>query len=211
MTIICIEGASSVGKSTTCKAFADRYNAYVVPETAFLFDKPQLEGKDLMMWLMERQVDRWKLAKEKSKEVEYVILDGDIFKIWYDWVYGFESMTLEATASYFREKIANQEISFPDAYVVLWIEEEKLRQRKHSDRTRSRRNFEKHLRLITPQLTYFKYMSSMMPRSVGIYKANSVEDNVRHILKQSEAVHGVRRDELSIFEQMIDFYRKTIP
>ncbi|TVX92659.1 AAA family ATPase [Paenibacillus agilis] len=211
MTIICIEGASSVGKSTTCKTFAARYNAYVVPETAFLFDKPQLEGKDLMLWLMERQVDRWKLAKEKSKEFEYVILDGDIFKIWYDWVYGFESMTLEETASYFREKLLNQEISFPDAYIVLWIEEEELRMRKHSDYTKTRRNFDKHLRLIEPQLKYFTYMSSIMPHSVGIYKANDVEDNVQHIAKQSEMVYGARKDEISIFEKMIDFYRNNTP
>ncbi|WP_157259493.1 hypothetical protein [Paenibacillus sp. OSY-SE] len=41
---------------------------------------------------MERQVDRWQIAMEKSREYDYVLLDGDIFKLWYDWVYGLRKI-----------------------------------------------------------------------------------------------------------------------
>lgn len=102
MTIICLEGASSVGKSTTCQQFATQYDAFIVPETGLLFESPQLDGKELMMWLLERQIDRWHIAYEKNQQHEYVILDGDVFKIWYSWIYGYEHLSLDETANFLQ-------------------------------------------------------------------------------------------------------------
>lgn len=53
MPIICIEGTSAVGKSTTCRAFADKYDAYIVEETHFLFGPTNLQGIDLVKWQLE--------------------------------------------------------------------------------------------------------------------------------------------------------------
>lgn len=110
MTIICLEGASSVGKSTTCQQFATQYDAFIVRETGILFETPHLEGKELMMWLLERQIERWHIACEKNQQHEYVILDGDVFKIWYSWIYGYEHLSLDETANFFRKKLLENEI-----------------------------------------------------------------------------------------------------
>lgn len=32
MPLLCLEGASAVGKTTTCKKLAEQYNAFIVPE-----------------------------------------------------------------------------------------------------------------------------------------------------------------------------------
>lgn len=211
MTIICLEGASSVGKSTTCQQFATQYDAFIVPETGLLFESPQLDGKELMMWLLERQIDRWHIAYEKNQQHEYVILDGDVFKIWYSWIYGYEHLSLDETANFFREKLLKNEISLPDAYVLFWAEEDELRKRKEMDQTRSRRNFDKHLRMIEPQMRYFHYLNELVPGYVGIHKTETVADNIHHIVKHSETLPDIKKRESEIFDKVIDFYKSTTP
>lgn len=76
MSIICFEGASAVGKTSTSKRLAAEQGAYVVEEVNKLFIKPQVEQRH-KKWYLERQVDRWALAKKKESEHSLVILDGD--------------------------------------------------------------------------------------------------------------------------------------
>ncbi|MDB5084831.1 MAG: chloramphenicol acetyltransferase [Bacilli bacterium] len=59
MPLICIEGASAVGKTTTYREFARRYNAYLVPEVNALWKHPNPEPT---YWYFERQVERWRIA-----------------------------------------------------------------------------------------------------------------------------------------------------
>lgn len=62
MAIICLEGASAVGKTTTSHEFARMKNTYIVPEVNLLFERPKSETNT---WYLERQVDRWQIAQEK--------------------------------------------------------------------------------------------------------------------------------------------------
>lgn len=39
MGIIAFEGASAVGKSTTCRELEKNYDAYIIPEVNFLFER----------------------------------------------------------------------------------------------------------------------------------------------------------------------------
>src|SRR5215204_5437527 len=86
MSIICFEGASAVGKTTTAKALKDD-GAFVVPEVNQLFNRPENEAFE---WYFERQVERWRIAEQQSKIYDLVILDGDPFQpLWYNWAYDF--------------------------------------------------------------------------------------------------------------------------
>jgi deoxyadenosine/deoxycytidine kinase len=212
MPIVCLEGTSAVGKSTTCKEFADKYNAYVVEETYFLFGPTKLQGIDLLNWHLESQLKRWKIALEKSTEYEYVLLDGDVFKLWYDWVYGFDNKMFEYESEYFRHKIISNEVSFPHSYIVLWADEAELRKRKESDKTRRRGGFEKHLKLVDPQIKFFKALNEFVPEYVGIYKAETVEENIlnitNHILKSPDLSEV---NTLHLYDKMINFLRSTNP
>ncbi|WP_051287301.1 hypothetical protein [Paenibacillus taiwanensis] len=206
MSIICLEGTSAVGKSTTCKAFAHRYHTYIVPETRELFQVSNLQGEALSKWLLERQLDRWIIAKEQSLKYDYVILDGDIFKLWYDWVFGDNGLSVQQQGAWLREKLIQQEIAFPDAYVALWIEEEELRARKEADFSKRRRNFMKHLQLVKPQLTYFTFLQGLNPRYVGIHKATSVDSNVDFIIQHVQQSPGVTGNQVDMFDQILHFY-----
>lgn len=59
MSLICLEGASAVGKTTTSNEIAKRTNTYIIPEVNLLFERPNEESKT---WYLERQVERWMIA-----------------------------------------------------------------------------------------------------------------------------------------------------
>lgn len=42
MGIIVFEGASAVGKSSTCRELEKNYGAYIIPEVNFLFERPKM-------------------------------------------------------------------------------------------------------------------------------------------------------------------------
>jgi hypothetical protein len=62
-------------------------------------------------------------------------------------------------------------LAFPDLYVLFEASIPALRQRKSSDTTRSRRNFEHHLKFIEPQLRYFAMMEQLEPGLVSFREA----------------------------------------
>ncbi|MEC2554936.1 chloramphenicol acetyltransferase, partial [Bacillus tropicus] len=45
MGIIAFEGASAVGKSTTCRELEKNYGAYIIPEVNLLFERPKNEHR----------------------------------------------------------------------------------------------------------------------------------------------------------------------
>jgi hypothetical protein len=212
LPIICLEGTSAVGKSTTCRSFENKYDAYVVEETHFLFGPTNSEGIELINWQMECQIKRWQIALEKSKDYPYVLLDGDIFKLWYDWVYGLDKNIFEFKSNYFRNKLLSGDISFPHCYTVLWADEAELRKRKESDNTRKRGGFEKHLKLVEPQIKYFNALNEIVPNYVGIYEAETIEDNVLNIKNQILKSPGItNQNALPLFDFMIEYLRTTNP
>ncbi|MBJ9989286.1 MULTISPECIES: hypothetical protein [Paenibacillus] len=212
MPIVCLEGTSAVGKSTTCKAFAEIYDTYIVEETRFLFGPTNLKGIELVEWHLECQIKRWQIALEKSKEHEFVLLDGDVFKLWYDRTYGFDEKMFEYESDYFRRKIILNEISFPHCYVVLWSDEAKLRKQKESDKTRKRGGFEKHLKLVEPQIKYFTALNAFVHNFAGIYKAETIDGNLLNIRNQILISPRLSKENtLHLYDFMINFLRTTNP
>lgn len=59
MGIIAFEGASAVGKSSTCRELENNYGAFIIPEVNFLFERPKNEHRT---WYFEKQVERWNIA-----------------------------------------------------------------------------------------------------------------------------------------------------
>lgn len=100
MPLICVEGASAVGKTTTCRALSKRYNAYHIQEVNALWrNRPNPEP---LFWYFEKQVERWAIAQEKLKDYEIVLFDGDLFQpMWYNWSYNFSlfNQSLETITS----------------------------------------------------------------------------------------------------------------
>jgi hypothetical protein len=77
VAIICLEGASAVGKTTLSHAIAARMHAAVIAEVWALFQRPSPEPPT---WYLERQVGRWRFAVEITRKHGLSILDGDHFQ-----------------------------------------------------------------------------------------------------------------------------------
>lgn len=183
MTIVCLEGASAVGKTTTSNQIARITNAYIVPEVNLLFERPKCESKT---WYLDRQVDRWQIAQEKQSEYDLVILDGDIFQpLNYNWCFDFKlfNQSLDFIYEFYRIVISEGKIKFPDKYFYLETSHSNLMQRKENDRTRKRRNFEKHLEILEPHQRYYEALNKFEPQFVQLIEANNIDENTRFIIE----------------------------
>lgn len=219
MAIISLEGASAVGKTTTAEALCDEFDAYRVPEVNALFDTPKEHSTT---WYFERQCDRWEIAVDREKEHEFVVLDGDVLQpLWYNWIahhLSDEFATVEEFASldsiyhFFREKMQEQSIGFPDRYFLLYTDDSTLRRRKSNDETRTRRNFEIHLQFDTPQRHYFETLQTLSPERVRFVRAQSIDTNrstIRAELPSSDDRAG--RYPLNLLDAMFDWAEETSP
>jgi deoxyadenosine/deoxycytidine kinase len=182
MPIICLEGASAVGKTTTAKRLAEQYNAFIVPEVNALLTRPVPEPPT---WYLERQAERWAIAQKHLSSHPLVVLDGDVLQpIWYNWIYQNDDYAAQADMlhAFYRQHIERGIMALPDAYILLTVGREELRRRKSADTTRTRRNFESHLQLIEPQKQYFEEMARAAPGYVQVMEAPNVEHSAAKII-----------------------------
>jgi deoxyadenosine/deoxycytidine kinase len=182
MGIIAFEGASAVGKSTTCRELEKNYGAFIIPEVNFLFERPRNEHRT---WYFEKQVERWNMAVQKSQQYEIVILDGDIYQpLSYNWCFHFDifNQPLSLIESFYKEKMINEEIGFPDQYFYFYAGDEELRKRKESDETKKRRNFEKHLHIAKPFQRYYENLNSLTEGYCKLIEAQSIRNNELEIV-----------------------------
>ncbi len=209
MFIICFEGASAVGKTTTANCLKTIGGAFVVPEVNLLFERPENESPD---WYFERQVERWQVANGQSKSYPLVILDGDPFQpFWYCWAYDFIGwQSLDFMKQFYQPKIQNKMIDFPDRYFIFSTNEAELRKRKESDATRQRRGFETHLRMIEPQRRYFQAMQNLSPSKVRFLEAKTVESNVEFVLENiSNLVDSNEIEAEVLFSKMAEWLQEN--
>ncbi len=195
--IICFEGPSGVGKTTLCNLLSEDYN--IVPEVNLLFERPENEPA---FWYHERQVDRYKLC-EKSDKVS--ILDGDVFQpIWYNWVCDYPSIFLskEETHKFYKKRLLEGQIRFPDLYIIFHVEEEQLWIRKERDKTRQRRNFEKHLSIIEPLKEYYRFLDQDTDLEMLFIHYADLEKTRKKVLSAIKNVQKKDIDALSIFRQI---------
>lgn len=212
MSVICLEGASGIGKTTASQFLVEEYGYVRVPEVNELFDRSNSETPT---WYFEKQIERWEIAKRISEKGKVAILDGDHFQpLWYNWIFtdlGFQPVS--EVMQFYKSAIMESKISFPDLYILLSLSESQLRLRKEGDRKRSRKNFEIHLRLIQPQRHYFKKLNQMTNGIVKFIKSTSVEEVAREITTLMNTRKKPSFDNLRVFnaiEKFIDLSNNKV-
>lgn len=172
MPIICLEGASGIGKSTAANSMEKEYGYVRIPEVNELFERSSSESVD---WYFEMQVKRWELAKKESQSGKVAILDGDHLQpAWYNWIFDdLNFQPVDEVLGFYSKAFLQGKLDFPDAYVLLHIGVDELRRRKENDKSRKRSNFDMHLRLIEPQREYFESLRSNGLKNVSFIKATS--------------------------------------
>ena len=210
MPIICFEGASAVGKTTTAKSFNEYYSAYVVPEVNELFTRPENESAD---WYFERQVERWTIAREQSKFYQLVILDGDPFQpLWYNWAYDFAGwQDLDFMERFYQPRIRDKTICFPDLYFIFSADEPELRRRKTGDSSRQRSGFEKHLKMIEPQRRYFQAICDLSTNQVCFLETQTIASNIEFVRERvfNSSIENKKSGSEILFAEIIQWLREN--
>jgi len=219
VTVVTLEGPSGVGKTTIASAICETESAVRVPEVNELFDTTQ---EDSTTWYYERQCDRWRRALELEDEYDVVILDGDVFQpLWYNW--SLQSLpdeertieqfaSVETIADFYRPILCEQDVGFPDRYCVLTADEQTLQRRKTMDETRTRHNFETHLKLNAPQRRYWEYLQSIAPNLLRFIDAVSITETGAQLQRDewSEDDHD-QRWSVEQFDALVDWLNETSP
>ena len=207
--VVCLEGPSAVGKTTLAGALARECGAVVVPELDASGAPPPGSSAS---WFVGRHAAQWRLAREMTARAPFSVLDGDPFKgLWYNWVYAGEGWEgVEAVAPLYRAQVEAGALAFPDLYVVLTAGEEQLWERRARDPTRTRRNFEKHLRMAEPLLGYFRALRDAAPWCVAIVETSPREELVGRVVEALERLQPGPPDSLRLLDHIAGWLRSQV-
>jgi hypothetical protein len=165
--IIVVEGPSGAGKTTWCREHGGA-NALLesLPDHATVPTEPHAAAR---FWV-DRNVARWDEVLERERRDGLVIVDTDPFKLHYVWslwrtgqATEFE-WTLQRDAA--REAFAADHYALADIFLVADIDAGTLRARRAADTTRTRRNFEIHVKLRDSTITWYRAIDALEPGRV---------------------------------------------
>ena len=208
--ILCLEGPSAVGKSTTALSLAEEIGGAVIPEANKLYERPISVEPN---WYLQRQVERWAMASKYWAQGKIPILDGDPFQpLWYNWVYAKEGtwQSLDFLSSFYEPLVTAGTIRFPDRYFVLDVELETLSIRKVNDSNNKRSRFLKHLDFIEPQKRYFSEMNRLSPgRAHFVSNSSSTPNLAKRISSSIAKTEVVEQNDIYLFCGLMDWLRRN--
>lgn len=204
MPILCLEGPSAVGKSSTARYLAEHHAAVHIPEVNLLFQRPENPSP---YWYYERQLERVQIARSYPRE-KLVILDSDPFQpVWYDFLFpSISSLNYETVLSFYRSRLERMELVWPDRYVALTAPRAELQKRKDGDPKQKRRKFEAHLALVDLLPWYFDKLDGAAPGLVVPLQAETIEGNAQVVLEASSSL-GVAPDGVRVFDEIAKWIR----
>ena len=165
--IVVVEGPSGAGKTTWCRTHGG-VNTLLesLPDLAAVPTEPHAAAR---FWV-ERNVARWNEVLERERANGLVVVDTDPFKlhyVWSKWRTGqasAEQWELEREMS--RAAFAAGRYALADVILYADVDEATLRVRRERDTTRTRRNFESHVRLHESSLRWYRAIDALDPGRV---------------------------------------------
>ena len=212
--ILAIEGAPGVGKSTIAAALGGQ-GAFVVPEVNLLFAKPKPEP---LNWYYDRQNARWEMAQLKAAQGSLSVLDGDPFQpIWFSWIYQDEDWAPAFEAvTFYRCRIADQRMAFPDQYAFVHIAEQERRERmlareraRGLGEERAQQKTDHYGRMVEPQKQFFSALADRFPGWVLFVETESLDRSVAEIGSAERA--KARPDSLEALNFIADWIGSHSP
>lgn len=165
--IIVVEGASGAGKTTWCRTHGGA-NALLesLPDHTTVPTDPHAAAR---FWV-ERNVARWQEVLAREARDGLVVVDTDPFKLHFVWtlfkagqVSEVEWTTQRDVA---RDAFVAGRYALADVFLVSDIDDATLRARRAADTSRSRSNFERHVRLRDALLRWYSAVDRLEPGRV---------------------------------------------
>ena len=165
--IIVVEGPSGAGKTTWCRTHAGA-NALLeaLPDHATVPTDPDAAAR---FWV-ERNVARWEQVLEREMCDGLVVVDTDPFKLHFVWTLfkNGEVTKVEwaVQRDVARDAFAASRYALADVFLVSNVDDATLRARRENDPSRTRRNFERHVRLRDSLLRWYRAIDRLEPGRV---------------------------------------------
>ena len=165
--IIVVEGPSGAGKTTWCRTHAGA-NALLeaLPDHATVPAEPEAAAR---FWV-ERNVARWEQVLEREMRDGLVVVDTDPFKLHFVWTLFKNGQVTEVEwavqRDVARDAFAASRYALADVFLVSNVDDATLRARRENDLSRTRRNFERHVRLRDSLLRWYRAIDRLEPGRV---------------------------------------------
>jgi hypothetical protein len=165
--IIVVEGPSGAGKTTWCRTHA---GANALLETLPDHSTVPADPKAAAQFWVDRNVARWQEVLEREARDRLVVVDTDPFKLHYVWTLFRTGQineiewTMQRDAA--RDAFTSGRYGLADLILVSDVDDATLRERRHADRSRTRRNFERHVLLRDALLRWYQAIDRLEPGRV---------------------------------------------
>jgi hypothetical protein len=203
--LIVVEGISAAGKTTWCHRHAAHLT---IPETGPCDDAPDpaLDPVGAACFWVEQGALRYMAACAMERSRGIAVCDTDPLKLHYVWSLWQIGVASERhwreQCAATRDAIANARLGFADIYLVKRIEPLLARQQRDLDPTRSRRNFNLHVKLHDPLMAWYRTMEKVLPRPI-IWNLPDCG-----LASLSELGNPPNRSSILIFDQMVGLLPK---
>ena len=167
--IVVVEGPSGAGKTTWCRTHGGPYALLEeLPDHAAVPSDPREEAR---FWV-DRNAARWQAVLERERRDGLVVVDTDPFKLHFVWTLWQSGQTTELAWTFqrdaAREAFASGRYGLADLFYVSDVDDVTLRARRDADPTRSRGNFERHVRLRDSLLRWYRAIDHLEPGRVVV-------------------------------------------
>ena len=167
--IVVVEGISAAGKTSWCRKHAAGQIVEEASPTLPVPDRESEPERAAAFWI-EQNARRWQLAVEMEPLTSLAVCDSDPLKLHYSyglWRIGWlaeEHWQLERDLT--RRAVRDGRLGFADLYLVKPIAPDAARRQRDSDPSRTRRNFELHVRLGPPLIEWYRAVEAILPGRV---------------------------------------------
>ena len=165
--IVVVEGPSGAGKTTWCRIHGGSHALLEsLPDASVV---PTNEEAAARFWV-DRNAARWAEVRRREKRDGLVVVDTDPFKLHYTWTL-YQSGQISESAwilmrDVAREAFVADRYGLADLIFVSDIDVATLRERKANDPTRTRRSFERHVKLRDSLLRWYRAIDALEPGRV---------------------------------------------
>jgi len=165
--IVVVEGASGAGKTTWCRTHG---GAHALLEALPDHSTVPIDGEAAARFWVDRNVARWQEVLSREARDGLVVVDTDPFKLHFVWTLFRTGQateidwTMQRDAA--RDAFAAGRYALADVFLVSDVDVATLRDRRENDPSRSRRNFERHVRLRDSLLRWYRAIDRLEPGRV---------------------------------------------
>ncbi len=167
--LVVVEGISAAGKTLWCRAHGAGHVVEEARPDGPVPDRADDPAGAARFWTAQNAC-RWQAAKEVAARTGLAVCDTDPLKLHYSfclWRIGaLEGEHWRFERGLARKAVAKGELGFADLYLVTRIDPELARAQRDADATRTRRNFELHLKLQPPLIEWYRGVEAILPGRV---------------------------------------------